>query len=88
MLDSIIIKAARLNHVEAGGALAVDREGYSEYVTNVIKSLPNVEIIYDEVDKYQTASHPARPAPITFISIKTSIYRLLNLQALLLYYVA
>ena len=51
MLDSIIIKAARLNHVEAGGALAVDREGYSEYVTNVIKSLPNVEIIYDEVDK-------------------------------------
>lgn len=51
MLDSLIIKAARLNHVEAGGALAVDREGYSEYVTNVIKSLPNVEIIYDEVDK-------------------------------------
>ena len=51
MLDSIIIKAARLNHVEAGGALAVDREGYSEYVTNTIKSLPNVNIIYDEVTK-------------------------------------
>ena len=38
MADSLIIKAARLHHVEAGGALAVDREGYSEYVTNVIKN--------------------------------------------------
>ena len=37
MLDSIIIKAARLHHVEAGGALAVDREGYSEFVTNYIE---------------------------------------------------
>ena len=49
MFDSLIIKAARINKVEAGGALAVDREGYSEYVTNVIKSLDNVEIIYDEI---------------------------------------
>ena len=54
MLDSIIIKAARLHHVEAGGALAVDREGYSEFVTNTIKSLPNVNIIYDEVTKIDT----------------------------------
>ena len=54
MLDSLIIKAARLNKVEAGGALAVDREGYSDYVTNVIKSLPNVNIIYDEVTHIDT----------------------------------
>ena len=54
MFDSLIIKAARLHNVEAGGALAVDREGYSEYVTNVIKSLPNVEIVYGEVTKIDT----------------------------------
>lgn len=54
MLDSIIIKAARLNKVEAGGALAVDREGYSQYVTDYIKSLPNVEIIYDEISHINT----------------------------------
>ena len=57
MLDSIIIKAARLHHVEAGGALAVDREGYSEYVTNTIKSLPNVNIIHDEVEKIAEGTH-------------------------------
>ncbi len=38
MFDSLILKAARLHPVEAGGALAVDREGYSTYVADVIKS--------------------------------------------------
>ena len=51
MLDSLIIKAARLHSVDAGGALAVDREGYSQYVTDVIHNLPNVNIITDEVTK-------------------------------------
>ncbi len=51
MLDSLIIKAARLHSVDAGGALAVDREGYSQYVTDTIKNLPNVNIINDEVTK-------------------------------------
>lgn len=51
LLDSLIIKAARLHKVEAGGALAVDREGYSEYITEFIKRLPNVHIMYEEVKK-------------------------------------
>lgn len=51
LLDSLIIRAARLHHVEAGGALAVDREGYSQYVTEEIKKLPNVTIYYEEVTK-------------------------------------
>lgn len=51
MLDSLIIKAARSHSVEAGGALAVDREGYSLFVTDTIKSLENVTIINEEIDK-------------------------------------
>lgn len=54
MFDSLIIKAARLHHVEAGGALAVDREGYSQYITDVIKGLENVEIIYGEITSIDT----------------------------------
>lgn len=54
MLDSIIIKAARLHHVEAGGALAVDREGFSQYLTDTIKNLPNVTVINAEIDKIDT----------------------------------
>jgi len=70
MLDSLIIKAARLHSVEAGGALAVDREGYSQYVTDTIKSLKNVKIINDEVTKIDTtiptiiASGPLTSSPL------------------------
>ena len=33
-LNSLIIKAADLNRVPAGGALAVDRNAFSEYITD------------------------------------------------------
>ena len=55
MLDSLIIKAARLHPVDAGGALAVDREGYSLYVTETIKSLPNVKVVKEEVTTIDTS---------------------------------
>ena len=70
MFDSLIIKAARLHSVEAGGALAVDREGYSQYITDVIKSLENVEIIYGEITSIDTsvptiiASGPLTSGPL------------------------
>lgn len=48
-MDSLILRAADATKVPAGGALAVDREGFSEYVTNAIKELSNVEIIYEEM---------------------------------------
>lgn len=52
--DSLIIKMARKHSVKAGGALAVDREGFSLDITNFIKSLPNVKIIYGEVTDIDT----------------------------------
>ena len=55
MLDSIVMKCARLHPVDAGGALAVDREGYSEEVTSRIKALPNVIIVHEEVAKIDTS---------------------------------
>ena len=51
---SLVMESARLNRVEAGGALAVDREGFSEYITNKIKSLPNVNIINEEITNIDT----------------------------------
>ena len=48
-LDSLIIKAAHKSQLPAGGALAVDREQFSNYITNEIKSNPLIEIINDEI---------------------------------------
>ncbi len=51
MLGSLMIEAAENNKVEAGNALAVNREGFSKYITNKIKENENIEVIYKEVQK-------------------------------------
>ena len=44
-LDSVIIKAAEYTQVPAGGALAVDREGFSDFVTREVSNHPLVEVM-------------------------------------------
>ena len=48
-LGSVTMEAAERTSVAAGGALAVDRELFSEYITDKIKSDPNIEIVTGEV---------------------------------------
>lgn len=57
MFDSIILKCAKSHSVPAGGALAVDREGYSEAVTEAIKANHNIEIIYGEVTEIDSSAY-------------------------------
>ena len=45
------IEAARKTKVEAGSALAVSREDFSQYITDVINSHENIEVIYGEVSE-------------------------------------
>ena len=47
--DSVMMQAADCSRVPAGGALAVDRDMFSQYITDKIKSNPLIEIVYDEV---------------------------------------
>ena len=48
-LGSLTMEAAERTSVAAGGALAVDRELFSEYITEKIKSDPNIEVVTGEV---------------------------------------
>ncbi len=50
ILGSIFIEAAYKAKVPAGQALAVDREIFSEYITNKIKENENIEVIAKQVD--------------------------------------
>ncbi len=50
-LGSLIMEAADATKVPAGGALAVDRVQFSEYITEKIKSDPNIEIVEAEADR-------------------------------------
>lgn len=49
MIGSLILSAAEANRVAAGGALAVDREGFARFITDAVTSQENIEIISQEV---------------------------------------
>ncbi len=49
-LGSLIMRAADANQVPAGGALAVDREGFSAAVTRTLEQHPNVTLVRGEVE--------------------------------------
>lgn len=77
-MDSLIIKAADATKVEAGGALAVDRELFSQYVTNTIKNLPNVHIINEEVTKIPQGPLIIATGPLTSEALQQEIATLLG----------
>jgi methylenetetrahydrofolate--tRNA-(uracil-5-)-methyltransferase len=49
-LDSLIMSAADAHKLPAGGALAVDREGFSAHVTAQIAAHPLIEVAREEID--------------------------------------
>ena len=48
-MDSLIMKAADATKVPAGGALAVDREAFSDFITSQISSNGFIEVIHEEI---------------------------------------
>ncbi|MBO5335021.1 MAG: methylenetetrahydrofolate--tRNA-(uracil(54)-C(5))-methyltransferase (FADH(2)-oxidizing) TrmFO [Clostridia bacterium] len=49
ILGSITMEAAEYARVPAGAALAVDREKFSAYITEKLRSMENIEIVSEEV---------------------------------------
>jgi len=47
--NSLVMEAAEANKVPAGSALAVDRGGFSDYITRKIEDHPNIEVVREEV---------------------------------------
>lgn len=52
MLDSILVSSASMSKVEAGQALAVDRDKFSTYITDKIYNSPNIQVISKEVQDF------------------------------------
>ncbi|WP_071131459.1 FADH(2)-oxidizing methylenetetrahydrofolate--tRNA-(uracil(54)-C(5))-methyltransferase TrmFO [Enterococcus timonensis] len=64
-LNSLIMEAADATAVPAGGALAVDRDLFSEYVTEKIKNHPLITVITDEVEKIPEGITVVASGPLT-----------------------
>ncbi len=54
-LDSLIMQAADSTRVEAGGALAVDRDRFSSYITEKIKNHDHITVKTGEIEKLPEA---------------------------------
>ena len=65
MLGSLTVPCAKENSIEAGGALAVDRERFSDAVTAKISSHPLIEIIGGEVTELPEGMTIIATGPLT-----------------------
>lgn len=54
LFDSVMMEAADISRVPAGGALAVDREVFSKYITDKIKNHPLITVVNGEVTSIDT----------------------------------
>ncbi len=51
LFDSLMMKVANKTAVPGGNALCVDRDEFSQKITNIITKHPNIEIINEEITK-------------------------------------
>ena len=52
LFNSLVMEAALKTRVEAGSALAVSREEFSQYITDKINNHPNIHVIKEEVTEF------------------------------------
>ena len=83
-LGSIIMEQADKHQVPAGGALAVDRDGFAAAVTEAVKANPLVTIVHEEVTDLQSLEGTVIVAsgPLTSEALSQDIQRLIDAEYL------
>lgn len=85
-LGSVILESADETRVAAGGALAVDRERFSQVVTDKIKNHPNITVIYSEVSRLDSDIPTiVATGPLTSDALAEEIHRVLGADYLSFY---
>jgi methylenetetrahydrofolate--tRNA-(uracil-5-)-methyltransferase len=88
-LGSVVLQAAEASRVPAGAALAVDRERFSDAVTQAVMSHPGITVLREEVVSIPAAT-PAHPVivatgPLTSDALSAEIARLVGSTHLYFY---
>ena len=73
ILGGELINIAFENSVPAGGALAIDREGFSQKVTDIINSNENIEVIREEITEIPDGIVIMASGPLTSEPLANSI---------------
>ena len=84
-LGSLIMKAADATRVPAGGALAVDREAFSKYVTEAVENHPLITVERREVTQLPEENAVIATGPLTSDALADEIAKLPGLATLNFY---
>ena len=77
-LGSLTMLAAEVSRVSAGGALAVNREQFSDFITEKINAHPNITLISEEVSEIPKGYVIIATGPLTSDSLSKSIGKLIG----------
>ena len=72
---SLILSCAEATRVEAGGCLAVDRDGFARLVTEKIRNHPNIKVIEEEVTEVPDGPVIIASGPLTSDALSEAIGR-------------
>ena len=70
---SLILQCAEATRVEAGGCLAVDREGFARMVTEKVRNHPNITIVEEEVTEIPEGPVIIASGPLTSDALSAAI---------------
>ena len=85
LMHSLVMEAADLARVPAGGALAVDRETFSGHITKSLREHPLVEVVSREVTEIPDGPVIIATGPLTSDALSETISRLPGLETLNFY---
>ena len=81
-LGSLVMRAADTTRVPAGGALAVDREAFSQYITDAVSGHPLITVEHAEVTQLPARNAIIATGPLTSDALAAQIAALPGLQTL------
>ena len=84
-LDSLVMRAADETCVPAGGALAVDRNLFSQYITDALTSNPLFELIREEVTEIPEGNVIIASGPLTSDALAQTLLDFCGSQRLSFY---
>lgn len=84
-LNSFLIQCADETSVPAGGALAVDRELFSQTVTKRIENHPNIELVRQEITEVPAATAIIASGPLTSPALTNAIQALTGYDQIYFY---
>ncbi len=82
LLNSLILKAAEHARVPAGGALAVDRDNFSSYITSAMENHKNITVVRKRIDEIPDAPVIIATGPLTHDHLADAITRMPGFSAL------